>query len=421
MPRTKKSSAKQPVNPTQSTDAHTVAMPRAKKSSVKQPVTPPPDASLLGIAPELRNTIYHMVAEDIKEVSIIARKIGFGAADAEDRLWATVAKHPLSHTCSQLRQEFDPIHRRKTITTGVSSYRLEVANYDVHRLGDFARLLGQVPSFLPQIRSSVQKNHRMIRFQLDSNLEASLNKIRQDTPTQDLVSTQFTTLRDHFFGYSDDFDKRYDAYNDKRWSWWIRRCVAELNVKAETSSVTENGLVVTQALAKTIKKVFLQMCGRWPRYTEDGNHNQDYVKLLQDVHEPAQTAMVRQSTKDKLRSELKAELTVEIRSDVEAKVRKQLRLFAKPREPMPKARGSLKTELREELEVELKREIGRTLEAEIRDELEAQKQARRAKQKESIKEELRQELKAELMAEIRDELEAELRQQLKMKLRTGFG
>jgi hypothetical protein len=185
-------------------------MPRAKKSSVKQPVTPPPDASLLGIAPELRNTIYHKVAEDIEEVSIIARKIGFGAANAEDRLWATVVKHPLSQTCSQLRQEFDPIHRHKTITTGVSSYRLEVANYDVRRLGDFARLLKQVPSFVPQIRLSAKAGHPIFCFRLDSNLKTSLDKIGQDIFTPKLLRTPFLELRDHFLGESDDYNKRYD-------------------------------------------------------------------------------------------------------------------------------------------------------------------------------------------------------------------
>jgi diadenosine tetraphosphatase ApaH/serine/threonine PP2A family protein phosphatase len=210
-----------------STDALTDAMPRTKKSSAKKRVEPPPDASLLGIAPELRNNIYHMVAQDIEEVSILSRKIGFGAASAEDRLWDIVAKHPLSQTCSQLRQEFDPIHRRKAITVGVTRYRLEVPNYDVYRLREFARLLKQVPSFVPQIRASVKVDRVLVRFQLDSNLKSSLDRIRQDLLTPDRLRKPFLKLRDHFLGESDDYDNRYDWDLDNRWYWWQGRCVVK--------------------------------------------------------------------------------------------------------------------------------------------------------------------------------------------------
>jgi len=95
-------------------------MPRAKKPSPKQAIEPPREASLPGLPAELRNNIYHLVAEDIDEVKIIARKIGFGSAAAEDRFWDTVAKHPLSQTCRRLRLDFDPIHRHKSMVTGVA-------------------------------------------------------------------------------------------------------------------------------------------------------------------------------------------------------------------------------------------------------------------------------------------------------------
>jgi hypothetical protein len=423
MPRTKKSGTKQSVNPMQSTGALTDAMPRTKKSSAKQRVEPPPNASLLGIAPELRNDIYHTVAQDIEEVSIISRKISFGAASAEDRLWDTVAKHPLSQTCSQLRQEFDPIHRRKAITVGVPRYRLEVPNYDVYRLGDFARLLKQVPSSVPQIRASVKMDRVLVRFQLDSNLKRSLDKIRQDLLIPDRLRTPFLKLRDYFHGNSNDYDKRYNGYFDNQWYWWQNRCVVNLNMRDPNMPGTESNFAPTLNLIKSTRKAFSAMDEYGNGTNDNSNSDVCYVHHLRIVHEVAHTKAVRKSTKNMLRPFLKPELTSEIRNEVEAKVRKQLKLPAIPRARPPKLKRCMQTELRGELKAELRSEIGGSLEVEIRDELNAQKQARKAKEKKAfkeelrgeLKEELRGELKAELRDEIRGELEAEIRQQLKMK------
>jgi hypothetical protein len=152
-----------------------------KRSAAKQPVkpvTPPPGASLLEIAPELRNTIYHRVAQDIDEASIIGRKIGFASAGAQDRFWDTIAKHPLSQTCRQLRQEFDPIHRHRTMTTGVSRYYLDLENFDLDRLGDFARLPKQVPDCIRQHVVSKMKPHNItIRFHLTQYAGRSVQRI----------------------------------------------------------------------------------------------------------------------------------------------------------------------------------------------------------------------------------------------------
>jgi hypothetical protein len=425
MPRTKKSAAKQSVNPmkSKSTDALTDAMPRTKKSSAKKRVEPPPDASLLGIAPELRNNIYHMVAQDIEEVSILSRKIGFGAASAEDRLWDTVAKHPLSQTCSQLRQEFDPIHRRKAITVGVTRYRLEVPNYDVYRLREFARLLKQVPSFVPQIRASVKVDRVLVRFQLDSNLKSSLDRIRQDLLTPDRLRKPFLKLRDHFLGESDDYDKRYDWDLDNRWYWWQGRCVVNLNMNDPNMPGTENISAPTLNLMKSTRKAFAEIHKHHSGNRTSRSSDGDYARFLHDVHWFAHAAGARKSTKDKLRPMLKAELTREIENEVEAKIRKQLKLSATLKVGAPKLRRCLQTELRGELKAELRSKIGGALEVEIRDELDAQTQARKTKDKEAfkkdlrgeLKEELRRELKGELRDEIRGELEAELRQELKMK------
>ena len=83
-------------------------MPHSKRFPAPQAIEPPQEASLLRLPAELRNNIYHMVALGIDEVKLIGRKIGFGRADADDRLWDTVAKHQLSQICRQLRQELDP-------------------------------------------------------------------------------------------------------------------------------------------------------------------------------------------------------------------------------------------------------------------------------------------------------------------------
>ena len=172
-------------------------MPRQKKTSPKEAIEPPKDASLPGLPAELRNAIYHLVAEDINEVNFIARKIGLGpgSADAKARLWDTVAKHPLTQTCRQLRQDFDPIHRHKSMVIGVSHYLLEVENFDVGRLGDFAHLLEEVPSVLSHVQSCVNNDRPLVRFHLNNNVMTSVDKVRQDINTPDRLRTPLKELR----------------------------------------------------------------------------------------------------------------------------------------------------------------------------------------------------------------------------------
>jgi hypothetical protein len=149
-------------------------MPRPEKIPNKQPSAPPSEVSLLSLPPELRNTIYHLMADNIDEANIIGRKIGFGAASAEDRFWNTITKHPLSQTCRQLHLEFGTIHRHLVMTTGVPQYYLLVENYDLDRLGSFARLLEQVPSMLAHLKSSIKARKMRLRFCLNQKMEASV-------------------------------------------------------------------------------------------------------------------------------------------------------------------------------------------------------------------------------------------------------
>lgn len=205
-------------------------MPRSKKVPAPQVIEPPQEASFLGLPAELRNTIYHMVAENIDEVKIIGRKIGFGRADAEDRFWDTVAKHQLSQTCRQLRQEFDPVHRRTVMTTGVPHYCLEVENYDIGRLDSFARLLEQVPSVLPHIQASARADRPLVHFQLNNNLMTSLEKLGLDVDKPGTLPAPFMRLGELFRETPSIHNSI--GYHNTRSTWWESRGIVSLNMRS---------------------------------------------------------------------------------------------------------------------------------------------------------------------------------------------
>ena len=144
---------------------------------IKKPAGPPPDASLLGIPPEMRNTIYKLVADDIDEVSIIGRKLDQSKATPKDHawLWDVMAKHPLSQTCRQLRQEFDPVHRHRALTTGVTRYRLELENFDVDRITTFSKVIRYSPKIIRRkLKEDVNDFNSIIRFNLTHRVVASI-------------------------------------------------------------------------------------------------------------------------------------------------------------------------------------------------------------------------------------------------------
>ena len=145
----------------------------------------------------MRNNIYHMGAARINEVSSIAWKIGSGSgsADAKDRLWETVVKHPLTHTCGQLRQDFDAIRRHRVMVTGAIHSCLKVENYNVDQFGDYAQLVAQVPSVLSCVRSRVTTGRPLVRFHLNNNVMASVDQVRQDLDRPDWLRTSLLQLR----------------------------------------------------------------------------------------------------------------------------------------------------------------------------------------------------------------------------------
>lgn len=162
-------------------------MPRTtKKNQTKSkdaPSTdPPPQAPLLGLPPELRNTIYHLVAEEVDEVGIIARRIDSSLAArnhseslTETNLWKAVAKHPLSQTCRHLRQEFDPTHRHRAFTTKVRRYYLDLDNYDLKRISPFSRALSRMPALL----SHLSPRDVTIRYQINKYAPESIDALKE--------------------------------------------------------------------------------------------------------------------------------------------------------------------------------------------------------------------------------------------------
>lgn len=157
---------------------------------------PPPQASLTGIPPELRNSIHHLVGEEIDQVTIIGRKIHdptnhtnatifYEEIEAGERLWSTIAKHPLSQTCRQLRQDFDPIHRHKALVTKVSEYCLELENYDIDTMDECASLISQIPPLEQHLRGTYNKHYNRsgdlcklkVNFQLNSYAPESVRKL----------------------------------------------------------------------------------------------------------------------------------------------------------------------------------------------------------------------------------------------------
>lgn len=312
-------------------------MPRPKKVSKEQPSALPPEASLLGLPAELRNTIYHLVAEDIDEANIIGRKIGFGAASAEDRFWETIAKHPLGQTCRQLRLEFGSIHRHLVMTTGVPRYHVLLENYDLDRLGSFARLLNQVPFMLTHLKSSIKARKMKLRFCLNQKVEASVKQLRSHTEELDRLncgprklSVLFTDVRRYLLG-------------------GVRLPPAEviLNLRNHAMSTAEKRIAMSGEQNLSTKRALKELCRDLdrrfvtPRMRE--SVGRDVVEWLSLLHDRAHTGERRKKESARAAKEtaaLKYKLTEELKTEIEAELK-------------AKMRAELEDELRERLRKEL--------------------------------------------------------------------
>ena len=310
-------------------------MPRPKKVAKKLPSAQSLGASLLGLPAELRNNIYHLVAEDIDEANIISRKIGFGAASAEDRFWDTIAKHPLSQTCRQLRLEFGSIHRHLVMTTGVPRFLVLLENYDLDRLGSLAYLLSQVPSMLAHLKTSIKARKMKLRFCLNQKVEASVKQLRSHTEELDRLDSGLRKLSVLFTDVG-----RY-------LSGVVRLPPAEviLNLRTHAMSTLEKRTAISgeqnSSTKKALKELSRDLDSRFVTRRMRESVGCDVVKWLSLLHDRAytserhkkesaraakETAALKEKLTEELRTEIEAELKAKLKADIEDELREQLRM-----------------------------------------------------------------------------------------------
>ncbi|GAB7335573.1 hypothetical protein MBLNU13_g07907t1 [Cladosporium sp. NU13] len=219
-------------------------MPRKTKDPVT-PIGPPPDASLLGIPPELRNAIYRLVANGIDEVNIIGCRLPTSKAGSSnyDSLWNAVAKHPLSQTCRQLRQEFDPLHRRRAMTTGIR-----------HK---------HASAFRGRLKQGFARDYPIIRFNLTNNIFFSVRKLEKRWHDQ---NDTFTKVQ-----YGIDVDKKYIMFDSYE---------LNLNFKTRTMTSAQKRITPTQELLTSAMKELKKISGEVLEKFWNGNDNNRTNALL---------------------------------------------------------------------------------------------------------------------------------------------
>lgn len=308
-------------------------MPQSRKVPSKQPTKPPSRASLLSLPPELRNSIYHLVADEIDEANIVGRKIGFGAASPENRFWDTIAKHPLGQTSRQLRQEFGSVHRYLVMTTGVPRYNLLLENYDLDRLASLARLLRQLPSMVPHLRSSIRNHQMEIKFCLNQKVEASVQQLRSHTEELDHLENGPRMFGSLFPDIP--YSIRYIPFGYAEVILNLRNNAMSTTQK-RTAISGEQNLNVKRALKVLVHDLdrrfntpeMRERAGRDVVAWLSRCHNQAHTDDLRDkryAREERANARLRDHLKEELRAEIETELKAKIRAEVEDEVREKLK------------------------------------------------------------------------------------------------
>jgi len=326
----------------------------------------PPRASLEGIPPELRNNIYLKVAEEIDEASIIGRKIDrfdptWTDAEAEDRMWHALAKHPLSQTCRKIRTEFSPIHRHYAITKGVPKYYLELENYDMDRMEKLAFLVARVGPLLEHLKLTAEKF--VIRFLLNGHAVKSVKLLANYARTPHRLGRGYYRLKSLF-----PPDREY-------WSWEV-----VLNLYDNSMSTAQKAVATSHKQEAYIRYLLKNMyegpmygdLSQFPRATS----NQDLVRsysndaqtrrvttLLREYHDKANAGFqaakremhrikVENDTRQKLREELRAtmrkELILELRTELEGVFNEMFQ---------EKLKQKIKDEVKQEVKDEVKRDL----------------------------------------------------------------
>ena len=262
------------------------------------------------------------MADDIDEASIIGRKLKNNVT-----WWDTIAKHPLSQTCRRLRQEFDPIHKRRAITLGVAKYRLELEDFDVDAIATFARLAGNMPRTVRnQLKKTVNGYGTIIRFNLTDNIFASIRKLGNDWRELDSI---FSKLH-RALGVSG-----YTRYTIRRGH------EVNLNFKNRKMSSALKKVTPTQVLVRAAKKEFKKISDDVSRnYWRFGQHRES-VNILENLFETLECAHRRHSRL--LREDREERASKALETQLESRLRARLR-------------DELKEELKEELKVELRAE-----------------------------------------------------------------
>jgi len=305
----------------------------------KKPAGPPPDASLLGIPPEMRNAIYRLVVDDIDEVSIIGRRLDSSKATSTDHawLWDTMAKHPLSQTCRQLRQEFDPVHRHRALTTGVAQYCLELEDFDVERINVFAEVVRSMPKTIQgRLKETVDGSGSIIRFNLTYRILSSIDKLKRRW--RNLDST-FSRLR--------------RALNSDTY-YTYRSHEINLNFKHRTMSSAQKKLAPAQSLVAAAKSELRRLCGDADRdmIRDSLGHQKDWPSAykLETIFENLNKSHNNHFRPMREAREQKASeaLTQRLESEIKARLREELKA---------ELRAEIMNELKDEAEAELERQI----------------------------------------------------------------
>jgi hypothetical protein len=340
--------------------------------------SPPPRASLEGIAPELRNNIYSKVAADLDEVSIIGRKLSqikpnSTEAEASNRMWQAVAKHPFARTSRKLRKEFSPIHRYHVMVKGVPKYILELENYDMDRMGRLADLVVLIGPLLEHLRTTMTAEKFMIRFLLNGRVVKSVKRLEIHARDPDKLSRGYLKFKSLF------------PPNHNHWSWTVI-----LNLHDKSLSTVQRAAATSHTQEAYIRRVLghlargsvygdyhVNVPGRGSRRLTGmfySRTDQQVASLMWTYHKKANAGFqaakqemhhikVQNDVREKLRDELKQSVRQELQQIVRQEVKEELRREMEAE--ISQDKEGLKQELKETIKQELKEELGKELTARL--------------------------------------------------------
>jgi hypothetical protein len=137
--------------------------------------TIPTTPTLLGIAGELRNHTFELIAVTTEKRVILGRKLVQIIDDEHDgtihgQVPSAIVQHPLSRTCRQLRAEFNIFSNSRS-----RSYEFVVNNFDIQQMHLFSKLLAESKDEAQWLARSPMQ----LRFQLDHHAVLSAAALAQ--------------------------------------------------------------------------------------------------------------------------------------------------------------------------------------------------------------------------------------------------